>query len=131
MVSPLSKFTRRCRGGAMYEHLFSLHTFLPCHPYIFSFLILHMWQSRVKTEHIPLRISIALPLLKSCNILFPLQVGLICAVNNLHIYTACTSPTPNGSSALQCFEHSNAIEICNGIMFDFYPALPHICDSTV
>ena len=35
----------------MYEHLFSLHTFLPCHPYIFSFLILYMWQSRVKTEH--------------------------------------------------------------------------------
>ena len=34
------------------------------------------------------------------------------------------SPIPNGSSALQ-FEHGNAIEICNGIMFDFYPRLPH------
>ena len=30
------------------------------------------------------------------------------------------------SSALQHFERGNAIEICNGIMFDFYPGLPHI-----
>ena len=36
------------------------------------------------------------------------------------------SPTLNGSSVLQCFEHSNAIEIRNGIMFDFYPGLPQI-----
>ena len=27
---------------------------------------------------------------------------------------------------LQCFECSNVIEIHNGIMFDFYPGLPHI-----
>ena len=36
------------------------------------------------------------------------------------------SPALNGSSALQCFECSNAIEIRNGIMFDFYPGMPHI-----
>ena len=36
------------------------------------------------------------------------------------------SPALNGSSALQRFERSNAIEIRNGIMFDFYPGLPHI-----
>ena len=36
------------------------------------------------------------------------------------------SPTVNGSSALQRFERSNAIEIRNGIMFNFYPGLPHI-----
>ena len=24
------------------------------------------------------------------------------------------------------FERSNAVEICNGIMFDFYPGLPHM-----
>ena len=35
-------------------------------------------------------------------------------------------PTPNGSSALQRFERGNALEIRNGIMFDFYPGLPHI-----
>jgi len=35
-------------------------------------------------------------------------------------------PALNGSSALQRFERSNASEIRNGIMFDFYPGLPHI-----
>ena len=28
---------------------------------------------------------------------------------------------------LQRFERSNASEIRNGIMFDFYPGLPHVC----
>ena len=36
------------------------------------------------------------------------------------------SPTLNGISALESFEHGNAIKIHNGIMFDFYPGLPHI-----
>ena len=36
------------------------------------------------------------------------------------------SPALNGSSALQCFECGNVVEICNGTMFDFYPRLPHI-----
>ena len=40
------------------------------------------------------------------------------------------SPALNGSSALQRFERSNAIEIRNGIMFDFYPGLPQMCAST-
>ena len=35
------------------------------------------------------------------------------------------SPALNGSSVLQHFERSNAIEIHNGIMFDFHPGLPH------
>ena len=36
------------------------------------------------------------------------------------------NPTLNGSSALEHFKRSNAIEIRNVIMFDFYPGLPHI-----
>ena len=36
------------------------------------------------------------------------------------------SPALNGSSSLERFERSNAIEIRNGIVFDFYPGLPHI-----
>ena len=36
------------------------------------------------------------------------------------------SPALNGSSALERFERSNAIELRNGIMFDFYPGLPHV-----
>jgi len=40
-------------------------------------------------------------------------------------------PALNGSSALCCFEHSNANEIRNGITFDFYPGLPHMHFSTI
>ena len=47
-------------------------------------------------------------------------------MNTYHIYTVHMSPTLNGSFALECFERSNAIEIRNGIMFDFYPGLPHM-----
>ena len=36
------------------------------------------------------------------------------------------SPALNRSSAIQRFEGSNAIEIHNGITFDFYMGLPHI-----
>ena len=40
------------------------------------------------------------------------------------------SLTPNGSSVLQRFECSCALEIRNGIMFDFYPGLSHVCHVT-
>ena len=36
------------------------------------------------------------------------------------------SPALNGSSAILRFERSDAIEICDGITFDFYTGLPHI-----
>ena len=36
------------------------------------------------------------------------------------------SPTLNGSSAIRRFERSVAIEIRDGITFDFYLGLPHI-----
>ena len=36
------------------------------------------------------------------------------------------SPALNGSSALQRFERSDAIEIRDGITFDFYTGLPHM-----
>ena len=36
------------------------------------------------------------------------------------------SPTLNESSAIRHFEHSDAIEIRNGIIFDFYTGLPHM-----
>jgi len=31
-------------------------------------------------------------------------------INTYHVYTACMSPALNGSSALECFECSNAIK---------------------
>ena len=42
------------------------------------------------------------------------------------ICKARMSPALNGSSAIRRFEHSDAIEIRNGITFDFYMGLPHI-----
>ena len=36
------------------------------------------------------------------------------------------SPALNKSSVMWCFEHSGAIEIRNGIIFNFYTGLPHI-----
>ena len=36
------------------------------------------------------------------------------------------SPARNGSLAIQRFEGSDAIEIHNGITFDFYTGLPHV-----
>ena len=50
-------------------------------------------------------------------------------MNTWYLHTAhitIISPTLNGNSALQCFEHSNVMEICNEIMFDFYSRLPHV-----
>ena len=36
------------------------------------------------------------------------------------------SPALNGNTVLQYFERGNAVEIHNGIMFDFYPGLSYI-----
>ena len=37
------------------------------------------------------------------------------------------SPALNKSSVIKCFEHDNEIEICNGIIFNFYLGLPRMC----
>ena len=42
------------------------------------------------------------------------------------IYEARMNPALNRSSAIRRFEHSNAIEIRDGITFDFYTGLPHM-----
>ena len=36
----------------------------------------------------------------------------------------------SGSSALYRVKHGDALEIHNGIIFDFYPGLPHMCSCT-
>ena len=35
------------------------------------------------------------------------------------------SPTPSGSLALQHFKLGDVLEIRDGIIFEFYPGLPH------
>ena len=44
----------------------------------------------------------------------------------MHMYAVRMTPTLNESSVLQHFKHGNVAEIHNGIMFNFYPGLPHI-----
>ena len=36
------------------------------------------------------------------------------------------NPALNGRTTLQHFERDNTVEICNGMMFNFYPGLPHM-----
>ena len=48
----------------------------------------------------------------------------------VNTYTRMSSAL-NRRSALEWFECGNAIEIRNGIMFDFYPGLPHLYLSIV
>ena len=36
------------------------------------------------------------------------------------------SPTPCGCSALQCIKIGDALEICDGITFDFYSGMPYM-----
>ena len=83
-----------------------------------------MWQSRVEIEHYSV---VYFGHITRCNTVCTLQVGLIRTVYT-HEYLTCLhmSSTPNRSSALHCFERGNAFEIGDGIMFDFYPELPHI-----
>ena len=47
-------------------------------------------------------------------------------VDSCRIYTARLSPALNGRSEIRRFERSDAIEICNGIIFDFYTGLPRV-----
>ena len=41
------------------------------------------------------------------------------------------SPALNGNTAVQHLERGNVLEIHNGIMFDFYPGLPHMSSVEV
>ena len=42
------------------------------------------------------------------------------------IFAVHMSPALNRRSALQHFKHSNTVELCNGIMLDFYLGPPHM-----
>ena len=47
----------------------------------------------------------------------------------LCIYCARMSPAFNSSPVLQHLERGNAVEIRNGITFDFYLGLPHLLST--
>ena len=57
----------------------------------------------------------------------------ICAstcVSRVAPFTLCMSPA-HGSPAIRQLKHSNAVEIHDGITFDFYTGLPHMQESHV
>ena len=46
-------------------------------------------------------------------------------------YASCLSPTDNGSLEIQHFECCDAIEIRDGIIFNFYTRLPHLVGQLI
>ena len=51
------------------------------------------------------------------------------AIRYSYTYAVCMSPALNGSSVLQYIEPANAVDIHNGIKFDFYLGLPHLYED--
>ena len=90
-----------------------------------------MWQSQVEIEHYSVvyfdRITAFKVLYRRTSVKGGADMR---CVNVVSIHEFTQSPSLNGSSALEHFKRSNAIEIRNGIMFDFYPGLPHMAYKT-
>ena len=61
------------------------------------------------------------PCSKRCNAELPRRL-----IRYSCIFVVRMNPALNESAALQHFERSNTVKICNGIMFNFYPGLPHM-----
>ena len=54
---------------------------------------------------------------------------MLCKYDNYRRnYASRLSPALNGSSEIRHFERSGAIEIRDGIIFDFYTGLPHVLE---
>ena len=81
-----------------------------------------MWQSQVEIEHYSVVYLVTLPGVTQY-VHYRWGSYALCTLMNTHLHL---SSTPNRSSVLQRFESGNAFEIGDGIMFDFYPELPHI-----
>ena len=77
-----------------------------------------------KSKIVSLCISFASLCLKCRIAELPLRAGLMCFVD------ARTSSESNGRSVIWRFERSDAIETCNGMIFNFYTGLPHTYVST-
>ena len=83
-----------------------------------------MRQSRIEKEHY-------ISMYSDRNVAFEVQYLLVLyvarrCIDSCRRYALRVSPALNGRSEILHFECSNAIEICDGLMFNFYPGLPHI-----
>ena len=70
------------------------------------------------------------PVQKSNVIPSCISSALLYLMHELNLQSAY-EPRPYGSSAIQLFEGSDAIEICDRITFNFYTGLPHICSIRI
>ena len=90
-----------------------------------------MWQSQVEIQHYSV---VYFNCITAFEVLYhrtSIKSGAdMRCVNVVSIHEFTQSPSLNGSSTLEHFKRSNAIEIRNGIMFDFYPGLPHMAYKT-
>ena len=86
----------------------------------------HMWQSRVEIEHYSIVYFERITALKALYCSAFIKGGTHACYVDFDAALQHMSPALNGSTALQRCEHDNAVEICNRIMFDFYPGLPHM-----
>ena len=88
-----------------------------------------MWQSQIEIEHYSVvyfdRITVFEALEHTTSVKGGAQMRST-AASMRKVYIARMSFAPNGSTALQRFERGNTVKIHNGIVFDFYPGLPHI-----
>ena len=91
--------------------------------------LLHMWQSCVETEDYSIayfdRIA-AFKALYHWTSVKGSSYALCRLFSYSRIYEAHMSPALNRSSAIQCFQHSDSIEISDGIIFDLYTGLPRM-----
>ena len=98
-----------------------------CHQFDCTVLvkIVH-WQSRVEIEYYSVTYFDRVAAFKVLYLCISIKDGvqMRCVVASIAA-TACLSPTLNGSSEIQHFECSDAIEMHNGRTFDFYTGLPH------
>ena len=94
----------------------------------------HIWQSRIEIKNYSVACFIHISAFEALYRRTSVKSGadMHCInnkpMNTWHVFTVHITPTLNGSSALQHFECGNMIEICNRIMFNFYPGLPRVLD---
>ena len=81
------------------------------------------WQSHVENKDYSVTYFNRIAAFKRRIAELQVKAGLIRAT---HLQSTYMSRALNGSSAIQCFKCSDAIEICNKIILNFYMGLPHI-----
>ena len=90
-----------------------------------------MWQSQVEIQHYSIVYFNPITAFEVLYHRTSVKGGAdMRCVNMVSIHKFTQSPSLNGSSVLEHFNSSNAIEIRNEIMFDFYPGLPHMAYNT-